>query len=186
MKGEFLVGRVKRGTQKSGNDLLIDLEGSACAHTPLNKPCLQLLRWRWKLGWRRWALRFAQTLSDCLVSSPLAISLGPESTWPRISAHLAERPWTYGVVSHKKTLVGPCKTAPEDPLLSEAPILIFSKSFFLENEISSLKHFVTYFTRRVWIQITVCPAGRRLRIYKFLNVTPVVCCGLFYLNMLPD
>ena len=56
----------KRGTQKSGNDLLIDLEGSACAHTPLNKPCLQLPRWRWKLGWRRWALPFAQTLSDCL------------------------------------------------------------------------------------------------------------------------
>ena len=65
-----------------------------------------------------------------LVSSPLAISLSTECTWPRISVQLAERPWTYGMVSHKKT---PCWTlymSPEDLLLSEAPILIFSKSLF--------------------------------------------------------
>lgn len=45
-----------------------------------------------------------------LVSSPLAISLSTECTWPRISVQLAERPWTYGMVSHKKKkpLVGPC------------------------------------------------------------------------------
>ena len=131
MKGEFLAGRVKRGTQKSGNDLLTDTEGSAYAHTPLNNPPpTPAAQVEVEVGVEVWALSLALVLSDCLVSSPSTISLSTEHTWPRISAQLAERPWTYGVVSHKKTLVGPCIMSPEDPMLSEAPILIFSKSVF--------------------------------------------------------
>ena len=79
-------------------------------------------------GVEAWALSLALALSDCLVSSPSTVSLSTERTWPRISAQLAERPWTYGVVSHQKTLVGSCIMSPEDPMLSEA--LIFSKSVF--------------------------------------------------------
>lgn len=123
--------------------------------------------------------------SDCLVSSPrqgCLCSWSTECTWPiRISVQLAERPWTC------QWFLTTCWTLYDVPWGHLCQMLQFwvSQNLLLGNEISSLEHFVAYFTRRVSIQITVCPAATEGWGFIILKCY-TGDSGLFCLNMLPD
>lgn len=107
----------------------------------------------------------------CLCSSRI------ECKWPRIPAQLADRPRIY--LWFITTSWALCDI-PRGPLLSDAPILIFSISAS-GNKISSLQHFVTLL-REFWFKPVPVAEGWGFIIPKYYTCGS----GLFCLNMLPD